>query len=1113
MSSKAAFLRGLYLTMLLSTAIYGITLNPLRFYGYGYLSDTPHSMALSPDGNAIAIACRTGIVISEFRNGGGHSEILLKLPDNELEKSKGISVVDFVDIDFVVGGTFDGKIWLWDRKRPNKPSLIDSLVAPDNLILLSAVDPNTLIAVYSRGMVRVLAGVTPYEIKKNFSINLSPSDTDIIVTTDYNHATKQLAIVMSSQNKVYFYRYEKGKLLPIGNVDINSPGHYITALKYSIDGNYLAYAYQNTVKILKTDLRHNVVKTVPLNRRINSLCFSDDGRILFVASGINPQLTIIPMKGSPPSGGYDSFPISALRTKVNNMLYLPERHGSGIIAIASLYPEVIGISPESGNVLWRIGEFINGDYEFTPPPIVYSADGDIVLASEFDFTRFSPDGGSWHIPTDEFESRFVSLASPDTDGEVVALNADGIILAIDRTTILWTKKFSGNGFYFKTHAIDIAAKTVFVGADSGLIYMSHVDTSETSVFSLPGKGMVTALRAISVGGHMGGFAGTSSGMLYYFDPAAGTAIKISRQPYGKKVTSVEYSPENQIVIAGFSDGTVVFYGKPGYTWNRLSTMNFSGKIVKIKMLLGNMALLAYSAGISIVSLNGWGVQVVYKLKKPGILSAAVSPDLSTIAVFMKWGQVQEYAISYEGKKLEVAQHRQVSLPDIQAQQATPSAPEPPTYHASAGAFETQATPSKPAYETSSIPATSVPSPETTPVRPNPSPDIAQAPPPPPSPPSFQPESTPSAAYFPSASDPITLSSMSGETQDGIMRLNFHPGGIVQLFGQVKSSSPPSQLLCSVRPIIGQNFSYQSSVQVAQNGRFTLNLQFPTGGIYELKLWDSGGRVSSEYILLVGDVKNVYLIVYALNAPRAPEFPSFNELEVSGRQFFNDMVYGLNISDENAVYMSGTNASPRLFLDKLREFKDMAGDTGVIIIGIFAPALIDYDNPKIFYIPGIKTRPDNITTNSISSYALKNILGASRGQKLLFMDVVKRSMLQWQFEMRGANTAYSGLDDMVSSLNQAVLGLFKNNRYACVISSSQMQTESYTLQGERVTLFARVIDEGLKGKADTDSDGIVTLREIKQYLRARMPEIAPSSMPGFSGNCNINVPLSVVKLIE
>ena len=1099
MKLEPHFYRGLVIAFLLVSRASGIRLEPLHSMGFGYLSDAPYSIALSPDGRKIAIACRMGVVLAgrSSHDGTVRFEKLLEIGIDGNTASSGIAVVDFVEPDFVVGGGFDGKVWLWNVEQPNSPVLIYSPPVPDRIILLTATDKNTLAAVYADGQVKILKGVTPFQIKKAYSLKLTSGDSSWVTSASYNQTLKQLAVVTSGARAINIFKYEKNGFQFVRSFDPGVKSDYPMILRYSPNGRYLACVCQNRAIVIDASslkTRKEFFSTY----QIFDVTFSDDGSVLFAASGLSPRIEIFRVENNPFVNNHVSVPVKILNSRINFMLFLPSLNTSsfGEIAIASLYPGVIGFDPLNRKTAWKLMGFINGGSRKYPGLITYS-NGGLVLVSEYSFLTIDSSGQRFSYSPHNFDMKFVSLDGVGAD-QAVALNLDGTLVFLKGSDMVTTVN-TGRGNYH-TFCMSVTRKFVFVGGDSGHIFVYNVITRKTGMFRIPDSSSITAIEAQELSdSKIIVFAGTRDGSLYYFyAPEAVQRVGEVFSGMGISITDIAYSTKTALLAVGFDNGTVIFYRARSSSWQLVDKYQQSSPVLKVEVLPdGQRYVVAHRSGLDVTVVKKRRVVTLYRLRKNGVGDIAISPDGSKLAIFRIWGRVEEYRIIYDSAPPQ-NEFQPAAGPVVQAG-ATEQVPQQLVVEKTAQ----EPTPTK--TQPSAQPVADV----------NPVASSA-APPPSDTPPAFTAQSVPS-----DGASPIGI--VSPMPSEDIIKLDFRHGNIVEFYGRINGRTLPPAVSYAVTPIVGQNFSYLPQANVGSDGAFKLALQFPTPGIYSLELNATvdGNAFRKRYILLVGSVKNVYLLVYGLNAPRYPDFPVFNYFETSAMKFYRDIRYGLELAQENTAYFIGINAIPGRFMEKLRQFENMAGDTGVVIVGIFAPALIDPQNPYAFYIPGYNSRPDNLTTSSIASYVLESNLRLSRSRKLIFIDAVKGQMLDWELKSGLVPAgSYSGLGDMVTSLNDAILKLGESNSYTCVISSSQMQSESYSMSdnapssyGGPYSLFLEVIDSGLRGAADRDGDGIVYFHELKRHIEEQMPSTALSAQPGFAGACSFDVPLSVLSLIR
>ncbi len=1113
----------------------GISFAPIGSVGFGNISDKPYSLAISPEGQHIAIACGMGVVIARKSDNGFIFERLLTNGEaGAAGKYMGIQVVEFIDPEYVLGGSEDGKLWMWNINKPLNPVMLDKGDGQFPVVLAAGIDKDNILTVYANNEYHILSGVSPYGARKIFKGNLFVDKT--VGATAYNYSDKMLAVAPSGENTIYFFKIEDRKLKPLSPVHLSISGVYRSSLRYSRDGKRLVYASSNQI-VLIASKNNRVLKTISTSQEVSSAEFSLDLKYLFVSqysSTSAATIKVIPLQYSTREKKLRIKELPGIR--INFMLFLPAPEPSkGTLLIAAPHYRAIALDITSGLVSWSIDGFINevttDASESSMPPMEFLSDSTLMFISQSNFLFINSVNAriTGSVPN-TYPSIFVGLAGPLPNGKVVALSYDGTLLFFKGNVLTDSIRI---GQIDAARTMDVVKNRIFVIDTKGKIIVIDERGNIKKIIKLGSGGTpmgnVTALRAVSMkSGGYSLFVGTDSGTLIHVIYKEPDMIENRIIPgTGDEITSIEYSPTSMVLAVGYLSGKIDFYADYGGKLSKFLDFDYiKSRVIKMKFIKNSSYLLAVSAyALFVLNVKADGVDKVYSLPRKDIWNMAVSPSYNEIAILHTYGNISFLQARYD---LDFSNEGPVVVTSASAPKAAVSA-SPKTV--SEQLIPPQAPPSQKISTmpvSSSVAGTEQP-PSAPPESPSPQPVIASKP-------TIDLKATTSGetSYQGGTTHTTQYSTQSIGTANiaegdfritspaprgGVIRVDYSPATVIQFSGEISPSLTSSMLSFHVERIWGGRVAYNSqSLEVKSDGKFDFSVTFYAPGIYRLFLNASTGTGQTrvrEYVVLVGEVTNIYLIVYALNAPSDPEFPvASSEFEASASLFWNDLKRGLNIARSNRAYFVGKNAVPDRFLDKLRSFVSSAGDTGIVIVGIFAPVIGDPQNPSVFRILGYYTRASDVVSRSMAGYEIQSILSSTRGRKILFFDGVKSEMLRWYYNRIASASVYQDFNDFLESVNDNILSMQKSAPSMCLISASQMQTESYSVKNMGLTLMAQVIDEGIKGRADYDSDGVVRLGELTRYLDDRMTQIVVDAQPGIAGPCdNSDVPLSVLKLLS
>jgi hypothetical protein len=162
------------------------------------------------------------------------------------------------------------------------------------------------------------------------------------------------------------------------------------------------------------------------------------------------------------------------------------------------------------------------------------------------------------------------------------------------------------------------------------------------------------------------------------------------------------------------------------------------------------------------------------------------------------------------------------------------------------------------------------------------------------------------------------------------------------------------------------------------------------------------------------------------------------------------------------------------------------------------------NDKNFFMLCHDTRPDRLASTSFPMWdidtALRRFIRAQH--VVIFADACHAGAISTSAGAKGAND--NSVHRYLRQLSMAKPGLL-------IFTASEAMEKSFESDKHKSGVFTRFLLDGLKGKADVDSDGIVTAGEIVEYVRKSVIDATKGKQhPNASGQYDRKLPLSVVK---
>ena len=127
-----------------------------------------------------------------------------------------------------------------------------------------------------------------------------------------------------------------------------------------------------------------------------------------------------------------------------------------------------------------------------------------------------------------------------------------------------------------------------------------------------------------------------------------------------------------------------------------------------------------------------------------------------------------------------------------------------------------------------------------------------------------------------------------------------------------------------------------------------------------------------------------------------------------------------------------------------------------------------------------------STTSVSYEYITEKLDKMQCKKLVFIDACHSG---------GAKASVSAINDAIIELTQKVDGI-------TTLTSSSADEISYEHANWQNGAFTEIILKGLSGKADANTNGIITVNELYSYLENNVPDLVKSQYNGQTQHPNL-----------
>ncbi len=228
---------------------------------------------------------------------------------------------------------------------------------------------------------------------------------------------------------------------------------------------------------------------------------------------------------------------------------------------------------------------------------------------------------------------------------------------------------------------------------------------------------------------------------------------------------------------------------------------------------------------------------------------------------------------------------------------------------------------------------------------------------------------------------------------------------------------------------------------------------------------------SELAAQVGQ-GDLYALVVGLSKYKNSKIPNLNVSDKDAKDFAG-FISGQKKLFRNVYVRVLTNEqATRLEIEK--EFSNLrkAGKNDTVIVFLSGHGIDDPNSPGEYFFLSYDADPDYLAASAVQMSRQSFINRLDSKRVLLIAD----SCQSGGFVGRGTKRLPPSLDKM--------MGQFKESEGRVLITSSRADEYSKESPERGNSLFTYYLLDGLKGNADKDGDGIVSLKEMYEYVYAK-----------------------------
>jgi uncharacterized caspase-like protein len=225
------------------------------------------------------------------------------------------------------------------------------------------------------------------------------------------------------------------------------------------------------------------------------------------------------------------------------------------------------------------------------------------------------------------------------------------------------------------------------------------------------------------------------------------------------------------------------------------------------------------------------------------------------------------------------------------------------------------------------------------------------------------------------------------------------------------------------------------------------------------------------------------------------------------QFYYDYLTspsGGNVAKENSVLLLNEKATRENILKEINDKCNRSFEDDLLIIYIAGHGMPDPVGNEIYFL-SYESKPDNLAGTAVSQIDIEKALARSRAKKKVWIADACHS------GGAGLNTNVRG--DRAYLINRMLFEIANAKEGLAVLAASS--ASEYSKEGDEWGkghgVFTYYLIDALKGSADIDKDGIITIREVFEYVYNKVNDATKGQQhPVLQGTFDNRLPMGVIK---
>jgi len=205
-------------------------------------------------------------------------------------------------------------------------------------------------------------------------------------------------------------------------------------------------------------------------------------------------------------------------------------------------------------------------------------------------------------------------------------------------------------------------------------------------------------------------------------------------------------------------------------------------------------------------------------------------------------------------------------------------------------------------------------------------------------------------------------------------------------------------------------------------------------------------------------------------------------------------------------LGGKKATRANILKQLNETVNFSGEDDVNIFFFATHGQLNPVANELFFLT-FDSDMDNIEGTALSQFEVQRIISRSRAKiKVIIIDACHSGIMN--------DKGFRSIAEETQGINRLIKQIGYRDKSNMIISSSSSSEKSLETEKLGQGVFTYFLVEGLEGKADANKNGLVTSREIFDYVYKAVSEYTKGKQhPEVSGEFDNFIPLSVILKTE